>query len=100
MSAFQRFGDLLLPVPWIALPLGAFFLIAWSLRRNHLLLVAGTVWPLYFVYEYLNYKRITCSGECDIRVDLLVIHPALLILTVVAVAVLIASLLKKAPSAT
>jgi len=30
------------------------------------------------------YFRILCSGECNIRIDLLLIYPALLTLTVVA----------------
>ena len=34
----------------------------------------------YCVYEYLMYARVLCSGECNIRVDLLLAYPALAIL--------------------
>ncbi len=40
------------------------------------------VWALYAGYEALMYARILCTGECNIRVDLLLIYPALLISTV------------------
>jgi hypothetical protein len=32
----------------------------------------------------LMYARILCSGECNIRVDLLLIYPILLIVTIAA----------------
>jgi hypothetical protein len=39
----------------------------------------GVVWLLYALYEFGMKRRLLCSGECDIRIDLLVIYPALLI---------------------
>ena len=38
----------------------------------------GAVWLLYAVHEFGNQQRWWCSGECNIRVDLLVIYPVLL----------------------
>lgn len=32
-------------------------------------------------------RRLLCSGECNIRVDLLLLYPALLLLSLVAVVV-------------
>jgi len=31
------------------------------------------VWPAYLPYEYAMKLRILCSGECNIRVDLLLV---------------------------
>jgi hypothetical protein len=52
---------------------------------NAALAVAGGLWLLYALYEYLMYRRILCSGDCNIRVDLLVIYPMLLSITLAAV---------------
>jgi len=42
---------------------------------------------VYAAYEWLVQGRILCSGECDIRIDLLVLYPALLGLSCLAVVV-------------
>ena len=44
----------------------------------------GIVWLLYALYETGMQQRWLCSGECNIRIDLLVIYPALLIGLLVA----------------
>jgi len=36
------------------------------------------LWLIYSVYEFGMYLRILCSGECNIRIDLLLIYPMLL----------------------
>ncbi|MGH7463155.1 MAG: hypothetical protein ACREMA_19275, partial [Longimicrobiales bacterium] len=41
----------------------------------------GIAWLACGAYESLMQARILCSGECTIRVDLLLIYPALLVLT-------------------
>jgi hypothetical protein len=59
--------------------------VAWFRRsRNAALWLAASLWILYVPYEYLMYRRILCSGECNIRVDLLVIYPVLLLVTLAA----------------
>jgi len=68
---------------FIAYPLLAFaaagaFFGAWQWRGARSAAVAGLLWALYGVYEYLMHFRILCSGECNIRVDLLLIYPLLL----------------------
>lgn len=69
------------PIP-IALGLSlALALIGWRTGAQRWRLLA-TVWALYAGYEYLMYARVLCSGECNIRVDLLLIYPALVISTV------------------
>lgn len=38
---------------------------------------AGLLWLIYCLYEYGMKARVLCSGECNIRVDLLLIYPVL-----------------------
>jgi Flp pilus assembly pilin Flp len=55
-------------------------------RRTHrrAAVAVGVVWLLYAFYEFGMKQRWLCSGECNIRLDLFVIYPALLIGLVVA----------------
>jgi hypothetical protein len=48
-------------------------------RRTHRRVAAGAgvAWVLYALYEFGMKQRWLCSGECNIRIDLLVIYPAL-----------------------
>jgi hypothetical protein len=71
--------------PWLALvPAGAFAAAFFWKRRNSARL-AGILWAGYAIYESLMKARILCSGECNIRVDLLLIIPLLWIVSIVAV---------------
>ena len=54
-------------------------------RRKAPIAVAAGLWLAYGVYEYLMKARVLCSGECNIRVDLLLVIPVLYILTAAAV---------------
>jgi hypothetical protein len=74
----------LLAYPWIAVVLGAAFMGLWMWRRRRMAAIASVVWVLYGAYEYLMLKRVLCSGECNIRVDLLLIYPVLAIGSVIA----------------
>lgn len=49
------------------------------------LFAAGTAWLLYGVYELGMRARILCSGECNIRIDLFVVYPMLLLATLIGV---------------
>ncbi len=68
-----------------ALLVGVLFLSVGVARRKVLPTVAGALWSLYGVYESLMYARILCTGECNIRVDLLLIYPVLLLATVLGI---------------
>ena len=74
---------------FVSYPLAAFLPAAvfaglYLLKRRIAVLVAALCWAGYAVLETLNWARITCSGECNIRVDLLVIYPVLWIVSIVA----------------
>lgn len=71
--------------PWLALlPAAALFLLYLRGRRR-LTLGAGLAWALYAGYEFGMQRRWFCTGECNIRVDLLLVYPALLVLSLAAV---------------
>ncbi|MEP7181114.1 MAG: hypothetical protein ABI886_02860 [Betaproteobacteria bacterium] len=70
--------------PWLALiPAAAFAGLA-IVRRGVLSLTAALAWALYTAYEWAMHARILCTGECNIRVDLLLMAPVLLVLTAAA----------------
>jgi hypothetical protein len=77
--------DLLISHPWIALLPGLAFAIAGLRRRSAPAFSAAVVWVLYAAYETGMRYRILCTGECNIRLDLFVIYPLLLLVSVVAV---------------
>ena len=72
--------------PWIAGVVAAGLWALWLWRRRKSARVASVAWALYCGYEYLMYARVLCSGECNIRVDLLAMYPLIGILTLVAIA--------------
>ncbi len=71
--------------PWLAALLGASLLGLGRWRGRGAAVAAGLTWLLYAVYETGMKQRWWCSGECNIRIDLLLVYPILLVLTVVGV---------------
>jgi hypothetical protein len=65
--------------PILAAALGLVLLGVGRLARRRVVLGVGVLWLLYAVYEFGNRQRWWCSGECNIRIDLLVIYPVLLL---------------------
>jgi hypothetical protein len=62
----------------VAFVVGVAFAALWLTTRMRGALAAGIAWLLYAPYECLMYARVLCSGECNIRVDLLLLWPVLL----------------------
>ena len=60
------------------------FLFFYLIKKSRLILITSLAWALYSIYEYLVQSGIACSGECNIRFDLLLFHPALLLLSILA----------------
>ncbi len=65
--------------PVLALALGAVLLGVGRYARRRVVAGVGIAWLLYSLYEFGMRQRWLCSGECNIRVDLLVIYPMLAI---------------------
>ena len=65
-------------------------IIAWyfgakAWRQPRLAVIVATIlWLLYAVWEYLIVIEVLCDAKCNIRIDLLLIWPALLIATLFA----------------
>ena len=80
-----RLLGLFIQYPWLAAMVGVALLWPGLLRSRWGAVAAGVVWLLYAGYEYGMKQRWLCTGECNIRVDLLLIYPVLLLLTVLGV---------------
>jgi hypothetical protein len=65
------------PIP-IALLFAFVMFVCWRISGRRAFSVLSVLWLSYAVYEYFMYTLIFCSGECNIRVDLLLIYPVLL----------------------
>lgn len=72
--------------PWLALVVAGCLAVLWWWARSRLAAVAAIFWAGYAGYEYLMLARILCTGECNIRVDLLLIYPLLILVFMAAVA--------------
>lgn len=89
MSQFFRMMAIFIQYPWLAAVVGGLLLVLGRRQARGTPVVAGVVWLLYAVYETGMKQRWWCTGECNIRVDLLLVYPVLLVLTVVAVVALL-----------
>ena len=70
--------------PFLALAPTAVFATLYFRCRRPIILIAMLAWLAYFPYELAMKLRILCSGECNIRVDLLLFYPLLLLVSVLA----------------
>lgn len=68
----------MIPPIIVATVLAAALLLAWRRSGRTGVLAWALLWAAYAVYESLVHARVLCSGECNIRVDLLLIYPVLL----------------------
>lgn len=71
--------------PFLALILAALFGLLYFRSKRLVVLFAALAWLAYFPYERAMKLRILCTGECNIRVDLLLFYPILAVLSVLAI---------------
>lgn len=64
--------------PFLALVPGLVFLVLGLRTGSRVARAVGVVWCLYCLYEYGMKARVLCSGECNIRVDLVLLYPILI----------------------
>ena len=77
--------DLFVRSPLLAvLPAFLFFGVYRSLPRRAVLW-AALAWLVYGVYELGMQRRWLCSGECNIRVDLLLVYPLLAAISIAGI---------------
>lgn len=75
---------ILIEHPLLALAPAVLFTVFFAISKSRLVLTAGLLWLAYFPYEYGMKFRILCSGECNIRIDLLVLYPVLILVSLAA----------------
>ena len=75
---------LFIEYPLLALLFAAFFAALYRNSSRTIALSVAVLWAVYGVYEFAMRQRWICSGECNIRVDLLMIYPVLAGLSVAA----------------
>jgi hypothetical protein len=69
--------------PVLSAGIGAIFIVLGRRARRRGAIAVGVSWLLYAAYETGMHQRWLCTGECNIRVDLLLIYPILMISSVV-----------------
>lgn len=73
--------------PLTALAIAVAFLALHARSRRRFVLVTAILWGGYAIYEELMRRRILCTGECNIRVDLVLLYPVLALLSIAALVV-------------
>jgi hypothetical protein len=87
---------LFIAAPWLALIPAVLFLAAYAASRRSVVLATAVLWVLYTLYELGMKHRLLCGGECNIRVDLLLIYPVLAVLSLVAAIVALRAVWRRA----
>ncbi len=86
MALFRWMG-IFAGYPWLVLiPTVLFFYIGVAAKARFATATA-IIWLIYGMYEWLMYARVLCSGDCDARLDLVLIYPVLLLLSLTALIV-------------
>ena len=68
----------LIEYPFLALAPAVLFFALFLISRVRLISVTAILWLAYLVYEGAMKSRLLCSGDCNIRVDLLLMYPVLI----------------------
>ena len=97
MWLLSSMGDLFVRHPIVALIPATIFLAASILLKNRFLFLIAAIWGLYSIYEFLMKARILCSGECNIRIDLLGIYPALVVVSIAGIVLCIKRSIQRGP---
>jgi hypothetical protein len=85
VDQFLTMMAIFIQFPWLAAVIGAFLIGLGRQRGRRTAIVVGVIWLLYAAYETAMRLRWLCTGECNIRIDLLLIYPLLLAITVVGI---------------
>ena len=82
---------ILIAYPWMAVVPAILFFYLHSILKARVILVTAILWLAYVPYEYAMKLRLLCSGECNIRVDLLLIYTVLVAMSLVSTGVFAAN---------
>lgn len=78
-------AQILITFPYIALLPAALFAWLHIKTQSKLCRISAWLWGLYAVYEFGIKLGILCDADCNIRVDLLLIYPLLLLISLLAI---------------
>jgi len=78
-------GAIFILAPLAGLVPTIIFSVFYFKNKRWPILLAAILWAAYTIFEYLMHARILCSGECNIRVDLLVIYPLIWAVSIMAI---------------
>lgn len=88
----------LIVMPILAAIPAVLFFALYRFTRQRLSLAAAVLWALYGVYETGMYLRILCGGECNIRIDLLLMYPLLIVSSALALGLAVWRWLGRGPA--
>jgi hypothetical protein len=88
---FFSFMAVLIEHPALALGPAALLFCLFLVSRNLFILIVAILWLAYVPYEYGMKYRVLCSGDCDIRIDLLLIYPAMAVAFLVGMVLFLAA---------
>ena len=89
MTDFDGILTIFIAHPLLAAVPAVVFTTAHLIRPRRPALVAGLAWGAYAVWELVVKRRHVCDAACNIRVDLLLIYPALAVASIAAIVALI-----------
>lgn len=92
---FFRAMTVFIEQPFLAFALSLVFVFLYVVSKSRIALSAALLWLIYCPYEYAMKVRILCSGECNIRVDLLLIYPILILVSLAGVIMYATIVLRK-----
>ena len=81
--------------PLLGLAPAALFGALFALSKSRVVLAAGLLWLAYFPYEYGMKLRLLCSGDCNIRIDLLVLYPVLILVSLAGLVMFVVAIWRK-----
>lgn len=84
-----RIMAVLIEYPILALAPAVVFAYLYYASKAPITLGTAVSWIAYAIYEYGMSYRLLCTGECNIRVDLLLLYPMLVALSLASVAMLL-----------
>jgi hypothetical protein len=89
MDWFFRVMAVFIEHPLLAAVIGLLLLALGRSLHRGLAMTAGVMWLMYSVWEFAIKQRWLCRGDCDIRADLILIYPVLLVGSLAAVVSLV-----------
>lgn len=87
------FGEEFIGHPWIAFFPAIIFLLLYRHKRSGWMMAASLCWLAYTLYEFAMSLKLICTGECNIRVDLILVYPLLVVISTIALVIYLKNLL-------